>query len=385
MSTKTSMHMDMNTSMGINIKKNNKIIFIWLFIIIIIFAANHIEYHFRMQSIADKNKKTGAVIVKEERGRTGHSTIGVDEDSMAGNSDETFLRFSSLGTWNFDPDKAVPCPDNIKKLNNRPVSCIGFMYPLEPGTEIKLFALLRTTQTCCYGPRPQYNQYIFVEMKEPVQFERMRPIVVQGLFFVDPKPEEGYIYRMEAHSTKVVKDNVPDINGAEAAKKANLKLFNFCPLECMKNPTNKNSDINVPPELSSLNNTTVVVEGFLVGSTEDVLPKQIVGKYWWDGVMQGTPPDFYNAVMVFPKDISQVPPAWKQKVVFTGELNITQDKALYAENGIISIRNAVRGVPDKSLSKHIFNAGPFLTLWHEAVLLGIFILWAFRRLRLNQG
>jgi len=354
-------------------RHKNRLFFVWLPVLLIVFMLNHIEYHFRIQSIADKSKNLRTVIVKAEGGQMGHSTIGVDENSIIRKSGKTFLHFSSLGTWDYNPENNnPPCPEAIMKLNGKLVTCIGFMYPLETGSKIKLFALLRTTQTCCYGPRPQYNQYLFVELKEPVEFERTRPVLVEGLFFVDPRPDEGYIYRLEATSATIIKDNMPDVNGAEAAEKADLKLFDFTLLEKMK--TGKTE---IPPELNQLNNCKVVVEGFLVGSTEDNLPRQIIGKYWWDGFTQGTPPDLYNAVMVFPKDKSQVPPAWKQKVVFTGMLNITEDEHLYADYGIISIRDAVRGVPGQNISGSLFDAGPILSVWHEAVILGVFLLLAF--------
>jgi len=361
------------------VRQSNKLYSVWLLVLILVFAANHIEYYFRMRSISNKSKNTGAVVVKAEGGQMGHSTIGVDEKSIIHKSGKTFLRFSTLGTWDFDPEKKNPCPESIKKLSGQSVTCIGFMYPLEAGSNIKLFALLRTTQTCCYGPRPQYNQYLFAEMKEPVKFERMRPVVVEGLFFVDPRPDEGYIYRLAATTANAIKDDVPDVNGAEAAVKAGFKLFDFTLLEKIKNRKDENNRIEIPPVLRKLENSMIVVEGFLVGSTEDIPPKQIIGKYWWDGVMQGTPPDLYNAVMVFPKDESQIPPAWKQKVVFTGTLNITEDKNLYADNGIISIRDAVRGVPGQNTTGELYDAGPFLTVWHEAVILCLFFVLALRK------
>ena len=76
--------------------------------------------------------------------------------------------------------KPDACPKAIQALSGHTVSCIGFMYPLEAGSKIKEFCLLRSTQTCCYGPRPQFNQYLLVECRKPVSFERFAPIIVQG-------------------------------------------------------------------------------------------------------------------------------------------------------------------------------------------------------------
>lgn len=356
-----------------------KFLAVWLPVLVLIFAANHLEYYFRMRSVEERSKKTGAVIVRAEGGSLGHSTIGVDESSIVSGGDRTFLHFSTLSIWEFDPDKPTPCPDAIKELSSRTVTCIGFMYPLAAGSEIRLFSLLRATQTCCYGPRPQFNQYIFVEMKEPVKFERLRPIVVEGVFFVDPKPDEGYIYRLEATSAHAVSDDVPDVDAAEAAGEVGLALFDFTLLGNMKSRGDGGGGSGIPRELRMLEGSKVVLEGFLVGSTKDSPPTQIVGKYWWDGVMKGTPPDLYNAVMVFPKDESQVPPAWKQKVVFTGTLRITEDESLYPDNGIVSIREAVRGVPGQNGIGGLFNAGPFLSVWHEAVILGAFFILTLRK------
>ena len=70
------------------------------------------------------------------------------------------------------------------------------MYPLQQGDAIQYFCLLRTTQTCCYGPRPQFNQYVFVEMDKPTPFHRLDPVACVGKFRVEPTPDEGYIYRM---------------------------------------------------------------------------------------------------------------------------------------------------------------------------------------------
>jgi len=363
---------------GIHMKVNKHYV-ICLFFLLCVFAANHIEYHFRKRSLSDKSKNTGTVIVKSENVQMGHATLGIDEDASSWESGKTILHFSTLGAWDFDPQKNNTCPESIKEISGRNVSCIGFMYPLEAGSKIKLFALLRTTQTCCYGPRPQYNQYIFVELREPVKFERLHPVIVDGVFFVDPKPDEGYIYRLEANTATRIRDDVPDINAAEAAEKANLPLFDFSLLEIMKSSKDKTHNTNIPSQLSMLKNNLVVVEGFLVGSTEDIPPKQIVGKYWWDGVMKGTPPDLYNAIMVFPKDESQVAPAWKQKVIFTGMLKVTKDMNLYTDNGIISIRDAVRGIPGQNPPGYVFNAGLFLKVWHEVIILGVFFIQVLRK------
>ena len=80
------------------------------------------------------------------------------------------------------------------------------MRMLGSSASIFSFCLLRSTQTCCYGPSPQYNQYLLVEMPKPVRMERMAPVLVTGKFVVDPKPDEGYIYRLEGTAMQPVED-----------------------------------------------------------------------------------------------------------------------------------------------------------------------------------
>jgi len=139
-----------------------------------------------------------AVRVIQEQGPSGHTTIGIDESTIAAEpGKESPLTFSTLMTWEFDPNGNSAAPEAIKQLDGRRVTITGFMFPLQQGASLEYFCLLRTTQTCCYGPRPQYNQYVFVEMKEPTTFHRLDPVSCAGTFHVDPTPEEGFIYRME--------------------------------------------------------------------------------------------------------------------------------------------------------------------------------------------
>ena len=145
------------------------------------------------------------VRVREEKGPVGHRTIGIDEESLDLETiKEVPLTFSTLMTWEYKVGENPSAPHNIKILDGRKVRLTGFMYPLEAGKSIKYFCLLRTTQTCCYGPRPQYNQYVFVEMEKPIPFHRLDPVSCTGTFKVDPAPDEGFIYRMEGETCEAV-------------------------------------------------------------------------------------------------------------------------------------------------------------------------------------
>jgi hypothetical protein len=148
-----------------------------------------------------EEKKGSKVRIIEEKGPAGHKTIGIDETSLGEDAGKEMpLTFASLMKWEYDAKKNSPPPESVKKLDGRKVRIMGFMYPLQEGANIQKFSLLRSTQTCCYGPKPQYNQYIFVEMVKPTQFRRLDPISCVGVFRVDPSPDEGFIYRMEGES-----------------------------------------------------------------------------------------------------------------------------------------------------------------------------------------
>jgi len=154
--------------------------------------------------------KTSDLLIQEEKGPSGHSTIGIVESSIAEDTTKTLaLTFSRLMTWKYDADNNTPPPEVIKTLDGRKVKLTGFMYPLQQGDSIRYFCLLRTTLTCCYGPRPQFNQYAFVEMDAPTPFFRLDPVSCVGKFRVEPTPDEGYIYRIEGETCESIsgKDN----------------------------------------------------------------------------------------------------------------------------------------------------------------------------------
>jgi len=107
-------------------------------------------------------------------------------------------------TWEYEADNDTRPPEKVAKLDGRKVKLTGFMYPLQQGDSIQYFCLLRTTQTCCYGPRPQFNQYVFVEMVTPTPFYRLDPVSCVGKFKVEPTPEEGFIYRIEGEKCESI-------------------------------------------------------------------------------------------------------------------------------------------------------------------------------------
>ncbi len=211
-------------------------------------------------------------------------------------------------------------------------------------------------------------------------------------------------------------DDPPQIDAAAAARTAQLPLFSFAPLLAMaahrdspaipaesQSPEGKTvvshgnqqrreekrqviaraahrDSPAIPAELQALEGKTVVLDGFCVGRTKDTPPRVIVGKEWWDGVSQGTPPSLYNAVMVSPRDARQTPPLWQTHVVMSGKLHVTRDQAEWSKEGIVSLRDASLGVPGSvnRVLQLLLDKGPFLPLTSEVILLLALLLFSLR-------
>ena len=344
------------------------------------FAANHLEYHYRHKRILAA-ATLGSLVVRAETNLSGHNQIGIDESSLAASKERQLLTFSTLEEWAFDPQKPSDCPADIRALNGRESSCVGFMYPLEAGTRLRLFCLLRTTQTCCYGPRPQYSQYLFVEMKEPVKFERFAPVTVNGRFFVDPQPGQGYIYRIEGESLASASEDQPEPEASQVAKKVEAPLFDFAVLDVME----RQKPLTViPATLLNLDGKKVVMEGFVLDRRESPVPRFVLSRDWWDGKAQGKPPTIYNAAAVFLRDPRNIPSAWKQRGVFIGTLRVTRDPAAWRNEGIASLRDAVAAGIGQRRSGLRVDSGLFLPVREEVIVLAVFVFMAARAARVRN-
>ena len=348
--------------------RNKKLFALGLPIILLVFAADQVWSVIAERSAHGLSQSAMQISVKAETGATGHNTIGIDEQSLGAGGGERFLHFATLQQWDYTVDHKVPCPSVIQGLSGKKFESVGFMYPLQTGEQIKVFCLLRSTQTCCYGPRPQFNQYILVEMKEPVKFRRLTPVMVTGKFFVDPKPADGYVYRMEGESLTPVGGDEPDVNPQQAAMKAKLPLFDFSLLNGI---AQSKAVSNV---LGMVSGKRVIVAGYCVSRSSAQPPRIILGKVWWDGVSQGVRPSIYNAIAVFPADMQQVPPIWKPFQVFTGTLHVTTDPSQWRKDGIVQLRDAELGVPGVTKSFGLARTGPFIPLSAKVVILAIFLL-----------
>ena len=365
------------------IRPRRKILLYGLPLLALIFAANHLEYHWRCARLQRRLAQSHAVSVRMEGSFSGHTMIGVDESTVASNGEVPFLRFALLGSWPYDRESRVPCPDAVRALDGKESECVGFMYPLEAGQSIHTFCLLRTTQTCCYGPRPQYSQYLLVEMKQPVKFERFSPVLVKGKFFVDPQPDQGFIYRMEGTSAAAMGEDEPDLNAADVARQAKLPLFRFSALQGMANKSLVSSSL--PPDLLALNGRQVVLEGFVSQRTEGTPPHLLLSAKWWDGLSQSKSPGIYGGLIVVLRDKGQLPPAWKQKAVLTGTLEVQQDPSVWPRDGIVMVHDAVLGGPNGVGAHVVTDPGPFLEPIHEAMLTIVFLYFVWRRGKHHSG
>ncbi len=338
--------------------------FFMLLLLLMMIAANHLEYHWRRQRLHQDGGP--APVVRTETNSLGHTFIGIEEKVQSGD-DSTVLHFALLEQWVYTPQSPPPHPAGLSKLNGKEVTCVGFMYPLEDGNSIKTFCLMRTTQTCCYGPRPQYNQYLLVEMKTPVKFERMTPVAVNGKFIIDPQPSQGYIYRIEGTKVVSAAEEAPDENPADAAVRNRLPLFDFAALSAVE------SSQKLPAELLALDRRTVLVAGYISGRDDSSSPPQLMisGKTW----DRNQPPAIYNTVPVYPKNDMQMPPLWKDQGIMQGILHVEKNTGLWPQRGIVSLQEAVK-VNAGGIKA---DTGLLLGVWEEILLLAACLYWAFRK------
>lgn len=350
---------------------------ILLLAMVAIFAANHIEHYLRAERIRRQARERDVPVMQVVNNAAGHSSIQIDEQTHRGG----YLYFNTLESWAYSKDSPAPCPQSIAEANGKKVKLTGFMYPLQDSGNMTVFCLLRSTQTCCYGPRPQFNQYVFVEMPQSVKFERLAPVVVEGKFIVDPKPDDGYIYRMEGQSVRPAVPNDQPANAGEFAQQNGLPIFDFGPMEAAKTAVDKEAAIS--SLASGLEGKRMVVSGFVVGKTQDTPPKIMIGKYAWDGKAKGTQPGLYNTVLVNPRGAGDIPPIWWQEAVFQGTVHVTQEPSLRAKNGIVSLQDAILAVAPASDQDLLVDMGPLLPPLYEfmilAALAGSFLLRLFSR------
>jgi hypothetical protein len=331
-----------------------------------VFAANHVEHHLRAERIRRQAREQDVPVVEVGSNAAGHTSIQIDEQNRRGG----YLYFNTLESWAFSKDRPTPCPASVLEANGRKVKLTGFMYPLQDASNLTVFCLLRSTQTCCYGPRPQFNQYVFVEVAKPVKFERLAPVVVEGQFVVDPKPDEGYIYRMVGESVRPAVANDQPVSAVDFARQNNLPIFDFAPLEAARTASDK--EAGIARLAAEIDGKSMVIQGSIVGKIGDAPAKIMLGKYAWDGKAKGTPPSLYNAVLVSPRSSDDLPPVWWQEAVFKGTIRVTEDPSERAKSGIVSLHDAVLAV-DPDSAGVLVDAGPLLPPIYEFLIVAIYV------------
>ena len=158
-------------------------------------------------------------------------------------------------------------------------------------------------------------------------------------------------------------------------RRPGLPLFDFAPLAEMRKG---GATAEIPAALQAMDGKAVVMEGFVLDRRETPVPRLVLSKDWWDGKTQGTPPTIYTAATVFPRDRANIPPAWRQKGVFIGTVRIARDAAARASEGIVSLHDAVRAETGVGRDRLAVDAGPFLPIPVEAIILAAVLVAGFR-------
>ena len=89
--------------------------------------------------------------------------------------------------------------------------------------------------------------------------------------------------------------------------------------------------------------------------------------------------------MVVLRDKGQLPPAWKQKAVLIGTLEVQQNPAVWPRDGIVMARDAVLGGPNAAGTHAAPHPGPFLQPIHEAMLTILFLYFVWRSGKRRSG
>ncbi|MDA3959741.1 MAG: DUF3299 domain-containing protein [Planctomycetota bacterium] len=249
------------------------------------------------------------------------------------------LHFSSLSAWAFDPALAptqqIEAPPALAALSGHEVQVMGFMYPLQQGAAIEHFMLMQSTQTCCYGPAPEYNRYVLVTMDgTAVPYDPQQPVIIHGRFHIDPQPDDGYIYRLEgARFETVLQDDSNE--GERDPSQTEVPLIDLAILTGLK------EGASIPPAIAALHDTEASVRGFNMLSASQKR-RVVIGRDWFDGCCQGTPPSIDNSVVVRLGRGQAPPQPWEGRCAYTGKISVP-GIASGTLTGPITLNAAVRG------------------------------------------
>lgn len=266
---------------------------------------------------------------------TGHRSIGYQESTIG--SVSAFVPFSTLKQWDFSREKP-DVPDVVQALHGRRLALVGFMFPLQEGDNITAFLLMATTQTCCFGPRPEFTQFILAESEQPVEFVRLRPVLVEGDFFVEPKPDDGYLFRLQVTAMTPAAEQKMVARETFVGDLPELLWDFLTPLQEESSLVNI-EDVPIPASISALVGVSVKVSGHLIGIDKKNGLRVQVAKHYWDGCCTGIPPGSFDSFWVEPSDPLDEPQAWHKSGTISGRLEIVPP-AERRDQGLIRLRDA---------------------------------------------
>ncbi len=297
-------------------------------------------------------------------GPEGHLSVGLQGTAPLTDRD---LSFESLKTWQLNQDSlATPAPQTIARLHQQIVRINGFMFPLQEGDSIKAFLLMATTQTCCYGPRPEFNQFALVETSEAVPFVRLKPVQVTGRFYVEPRPEDGYIMRIEATQCQPLSGS--DIRNSASLPQPSEDKITWDDLQSLhRNAADVGMDkFALPASWSRLVGRRVLAEGNLVvEKLDDPDGKLFVASHAWDGCCMGTPPAAFDSLLLHFASDSIRPSPWHRSGLLEGTLGILPPEHRTRDRFFVMTQVTARQLSDRHLGK--VTQSQFPPPLHQAV------------------
>jgi len=99
-----------------------------------------------------------------------------------------------LGNFEYDAEKGVGMPEDVKKLSGVKLKTRGFMIPLDQADNISEFALVPSLFACCFGQPPQVQHTLVVRTPKGKAVAYFPDeIVVEGTLKVNEKKEDGLV------------------------------------------------------------------------------------------------------------------------------------------------------------------------------------------------
>ena len=108
-------------------------------------------------------------------------------------------------------------PTNLKALNGKQVSIVGYMIPFDSVEKINRFILLQAQfMGCFHVPPPQPNEVVMVDMGSRSVDYSEAPLSVTGLFEIKKTYEEDFlisVFTIKNAQVKTAKGNEVEMDG----------------------------------------------------------------------------------------------------------------------------------------------------------------------------